>query len=224
MASHTATGEWKSFEIRMRRRRAERLIVRAGADIEAGNLEGARAMLAEARALWPGAPGLRTLEERIANGHVLAVPEIHPSRWKEAAAAVAIVVFTGAAVTVVLTKGAGVLAARQARAAVVSAPDARAGVLPARDAHAGVLPARDARAIVEPAAIVARAPITLYDEAQSVEPERADSDEPARLAAPVQRAEVAPLPGSADSTSPPPGIIAPKTEAPRPNLSVAPPD
>jgi len=239
----------------MRRRRAERLIVRAGADIEARSIEGARAMLEEARALWPGAPGLRTLEDRIANGHVLSVPEIHPSRWKEAAAAVAIVVFAGGTVAMVLTKGGvllpkgeNVLPWRYARAVVPSARDAGPGVLPARDAGADLLRARDARAIVEPAVIVARAPVTLSDEAQSVEPEPVESGEPTqsaastqstgstrsaestRSAAPTQLSGLGQPSASAqpaapiESTSPPPRVAAPKAEAPRPNPSVAPPD
>jgi hypothetical protein len=63
--SHTATGEWKSFEIRMRRRRAERLVLRADVATEAGCLDDARALLDEAKTLWLSAPGIGAVEERI---------------------------------------------------------------------------------------------------------------------------------------------------------------
>jgi len=65
MASHTATGEWKSFEIRMRRRRAERLVLRADVAAEAGCFDEARASLDEARALWPYAPRLAEVQQRV---------------------------------------------------------------------------------------------------------------------------------------------------------------
>jgi len=213
MASHTASGEWKSFEIRMRRRRAERLVLRANTDIEAGSFEDALATLEEARALWPAAPGLRTLEERIANGRVPAVSEIHPPRFKEFAAAVAIVLFTGATVVVVVTKR-GVLLTEGRGFLTRGGQVLTAGgnVLPARAAGAVLLPARDASAIVEPPPIVARAPITLHEETQSVEPEPVESDEPVQPTAPVE------------PPSPPSRVTPSKAEAPRPNVSVALPD
>ena len=62
MVPHTATGEWQSFEIRMRRRRAERLAVRAQAAAEAGHTDDARALIEEARALEPGLPALAQVE------------------------------------------------------------------------------------------------------------------------------------------------------------------
>ena len=49
MALHTATGEWQSFEMRMRRRRAERLALRAAVAAQAGCLEDARACLPSSR-------------------------------------------------------------------------------------------------------------------------------------------------------------------------------
>ena len=56
MASHIATEEWQSFELRMRRRRAERLIVRAEAALQNGSLEDAGSAIEEARALCPSLP------------------------------------------------------------------------------------------------------------------------------------------------------------------------
>ena len=62
MLSHTATGEWQSFESRMRRRRAERLTLKAEAAASAGFDDDARACLAEARTLAPDLPELAAAE------------------------------------------------------------------------------------------------------------------------------------------------------------------
>ena len=66
MLSHTGTGEWQSFELRMRRRRAERLVLRGQAATDAGCLDDARTCLAEAQALDPAYPGIAELEKRLA--------------------------------------------------------------------------------------------------------------------------------------------------------------
>jgi hypothetical protein len=65
MASHTSTGEWKSFEIRMRRRRAEHLVVRAEAALDAGCVDDAREALHEARRLAPDLPQIVSVEHSI---------------------------------------------------------------------------------------------------------------------------------------------------------------
>ena len=67
MLSHTATGEWQSFESRMRRRRAERLALRAEAAASAGFEEDARACLAEARTLAPDLPEITVAEAALAH-------------------------------------------------------------------------------------------------------------------------------------------------------------
>jgi hypothetical protein len=64
--SHTSTTEWKSFEIRMRRRRAERCFLRAEVALNAGFDEDARKALEEARRLDPWAPEIAEIEKRIA--------------------------------------------------------------------------------------------------------------------------------------------------------------
>lgn len=69
--SHTATGEWQSFELRMRRRRAERLVLRADVAADAGCFEDAQAALAEARTLWPGAPGIAEVQYKIDADNVI---------------------------------------------------------------------------------------------------------------------------------------------------------
>ena len=106
MASHTATGEWKSFEIRMRRRRAERLLLRAEAAVDAGSLDDARASLDEARALWPTAPGLTDVEAKLETHTVTAAAASRRRvAWKEVVAAVAAVLFVGMAAIVILDAG-----------------------------------------------------------------------------------------------------------------------
>ena len=73
--SHIATEEWQSFELRMRRRRAERMLLHAQAALDAGCLDDARVALDEARRLSPGLPQLQEVEDRIA---VAAAPVIRP--------------------------------------------------------------------------------------------------------------------------------------------------
>jgi hypothetical protein len=65
MASHTATSEWQSFELRMRRRRVERLLLHADAAVQQGCLEEARECLDEARRLAPGLPGIDAIERKL---------------------------------------------------------------------------------------------------------------------------------------------------------------
>jgi hypothetical protein len=64
--SHIATEEWQSFELRMRRRRAERMLVHAETALDDGRLEEARAALDEARRLCPALPWLGDAEARLA--------------------------------------------------------------------------------------------------------------------------------------------------------------
>ena len=90
--SHTTTGEWKSFEVRMRRRRAERLIRRAAAAADAGSREEARACLDEAHRLAPGADGAAAVEDKLRQ-HAPRVPAA-PRAWPVVAAGIA-----GAAIT-----------------------------------------------------------------------------------------------------------------------------
>jgi hypothetical protein len=66
MVSHTSTGEWQSFEVRMRHRRAERLALRAEVAAEAGCVDDARECLAEARTLAPKLPSVLAAEAAIA--------------------------------------------------------------------------------------------------------------------------------------------------------------
>ena len=87
--SHTATQQWQSFEMRMRRRRAERCAVRAAVALEAGVLDDARAALDEALHLSPDDPELLELAARVdAAERQASVPVRRPSRrWMVPAAA-----------------------------------------------------------------------------------------------------------------------------------------
>lgn len=73
--SHTSTEQWQSFEVRMRRRRVERCLVRAQVALEAGFEDDAQAALAEARQLDSSAPDLPALQARMA----AAAPAIPPA-------------------------------------------------------------------------------------------------------------------------------------------------
>jgi hypothetical protein len=67
MASHIATEEWQSFELRMRRRRAERLVARAEAALQIGSIEDARNAIDEARRLCPALPSIEDVEAKVAH-------------------------------------------------------------------------------------------------------------------------------------------------------------
>jgi hypothetical protein len=67
LQSHTATEQWQSFEVRMRRRRVERCVLRASVAIEAGVLEDARAALEEVQRLDPYEPALETLRTQLSS-------------------------------------------------------------------------------------------------------------------------------------------------------------
>jgi hypothetical protein len=62
---HTETSEWKSFEIRVRRRRAERLVIRAAEAVDKGCVEEARECLTEARNLEPALPSIAAVERKL---------------------------------------------------------------------------------------------------------------------------------------------------------------
>ena len=64
-ATHINSGEWQSFEIRMRRRRVERLIARAKVALAEGNTDEVRDALAEARRLGPELPQFAALERAL---------------------------------------------------------------------------------------------------------------------------------------------------------------
>ena len=97
--SHTSSSEWQSFEGRMRRRRAERCILRAEVAAEAGCMDEAREALQEARKLAPGLPEIAAVEANIfRNTATIVADPASPRFWRflyyAAAAVVSIAVLS----------------------------------------------------------------------------------------------------------------------------------
>ncbi len=63
--SHTSTDQWQTFEERMRRRRADRCLLRASAALDADLPGHAAAVIEEARALCPEHPELADVVDRL---------------------------------------------------------------------------------------------------------------------------------------------------------------
>jgi hypothetical protein len=97
--THTSTEQWKSFEVRMRQRRAERCLARGLAACELRAFDEARAHLEEARRLDADLPGLAQLEQRLATSPPpVAPPAVTPkrrARWVAVAAGSAGLFLTG---------------------------------------------------------------------------------------------------------------------------------
>src|SRR5688500_17587779 len=74
LQSHTATQQWQSFEVRMRRRRIERCVLRASVAIEAGVLDDAREALEEVQRLHPREPSIETLNAQLAAAEAAPAP------------------------------------------------------------------------------------------------------------------------------------------------------
>lgn len=127
MGTHTSTGEWQSFEVRMRHRRAERLLLRAEAAAEAGFIDEARTALDEVRALVPRLPGLAETEARIDAAASRPIESIAPSaaRPRRAVAAVVVVTLLGA------SAAAGTWLARPQRPPTPPSPQGQDITLPA---------------------------------------------------------------------------------------------
>jgi hypothetical protein len=80
LPSHTATQQWQSFEIRMRRRRVDRCVLRAAVAIDAGQLDDARAALEEVERLDPHEPAIQPLRTRLSDAELKsAEPLIEPA-------------------------------------------------------------------------------------------------------------------------------------------------
>src|SRR6476661_3150423 len=107
MGSHTATGEWQSFELRMRRRRAERLVLRAEVAADAGFPDDARTCLDEARRLAPGLTAIASVQEKLdaPPAAVAEPPAAAPRRLRPGLAGAG--VFTAAACALAIYAWAG---------------------------------------------------------------------------------------------------------------------
>jgi hypothetical protein len=76
LQTHTATQQWQSFEIRMRRRRIDRCVLRAAVAIDAGVLEDAREALEEVERLDPHEPAIEPLRAKLAAAKSRAVAPV----------------------------------------------------------------------------------------------------------------------------------------------------
>ena len=94
--SHTSTGEWQGFESRMRRRRADRCLLRASAALDAEVPEAAEELLEEARTLYPDHPDLPDATNRLLSVGHLANPSRRRMMPVWAAAALVILLSVGA--------------------------------------------------------------------------------------------------------------------------------
>jgi hypothetical protein len=100
LQSHTATQQWQSFEIRMRRRRVERCLLRASVALEADVLEDVRTALEEVERLDPHEPTLHTLTAQLALAEARLA---HSARKTPAVVAPAVAVPAGALAPVPVT-------------------------------------------------------------------------------------------------------------------------
>jgi hypothetical protein len=146
LQSHTATQQWQSFEMRMRRRRVERCLLRASVAIEAGVLDDAREAIEEVRRLDPDEPGLEPLTAQLASAEnpptiepvVLAAaePESAPAGSRPFAAA-AVVLLAGALAGGWWASNRATFATQQVAATATPAADQRVPE-PRPDPSAGV--------------------------------------------------------------------------------------
>jgi hypothetical protein len=163
MVSHTAGADWQSFELRMRRRRAERLVLRADVAADEGCPDAARSCLEEARTLAPGLPELALIEAKL-----LRTSRPHVStafRWSTIAAACVVALLMGVAATRLGSVPAAIDAPALSqvartpelpaveRAAATVAPAVRPMAVPAKPE-----PARDTRGVEPLPAVRAVAP------------------------------------------------------------------
>ena len=98
--THTSTQEWQSFEIKMRRRRAERCLLRAEVALDAGFEDDARLALDEARRLDWQSPDFDSLKARLVQRRAAQAAERNGRRRRVylAAACLAVIVAGGALV------------------------------------------------------------------------------------------------------------------------------
>jgi hypothetical protein len=125
---HTSTQEWQSFEIRMRRRRAERCLVRAEVALEAGFEDEARAALDEARRLDWHSPDFESLQAQIDLRRAAETARRDRRRQVLYAAVLLFGVMTAAALLMVMPvrEGQGIAANERVESAPSTAPAAPA--------------------------------------------------------------------------------------------------
>jgi hypothetical protein len=117
--THTSTQEWQSFEIRMRRRRAERCLLRAEVALDAGFEDDARLALDEARRLDWQTPDFDSLKARLVQRRAAQAAERNGRRRR---------VYIAAALLAVMAAGGALVLQYEGAAPETSA---RANTLPA---------------------------------------------------------------------------------------------
>ena len=122
LSSHTSTDQWQSFEMRMRRRRAERCVLRAQVALEAGFPEDARVALDEARRLDSSTPDFETLWAAVAVEDPPAPPAREPKSLVPLISAGAVLVAVVAAVGTFFLSSGTRTTASQTSDRVLSAP------------------------------------------------------------------------------------------------------
>ena len=148
MVSHTASGDWQSFELRMRRRRAERLALRADVAADAGYPDDARLCLEEARVLAPELPHLAAIEAKLSRPP--RQPVARRLKWAIVTAACLIAFVSGVGTMRTIPAGTGTPAisrvTRPAEAAAVTRPVADSAdsddAAPVRTAGIAAIPER----------------------------------------------------------------------------------
>jgi hypothetical protein len=228
--SHTSTEQWQSFEVRMRRRRAERCLLRADVALEAGFPADARDALDEAKRLGATPGETAGLEARI-DAAMRPEPPTEParSRWLLAPAVLGALVIGGGALWMMTASQAGppppstpVTAAGMALPSPAAAPSDRVSV---------------EQLVIDPASVVSAAPDAGMERPGSApEAERTVSTDAKTAATPAtpppatpslepERAAAAPLPNEPErlAVAPPPVVhvpLAPLSE-PAPVLPAA---
>lgn len=225
MASHTATGEWQSFELRMRRRRAERLVLRAAAAADQGHADQARACLEEARSLVPSLPGIEAVQQKLDAPARRSVP----LRWMWKTALAAGVAIAAMMVAFALWRPVPlpILTAHDFRALSLAAPLAQppaSSVLHQAAAETAEVPLTEATDLADAQPLPAPSPVTIAAAvpAPTVPPVRADSS---YLPPPTVRATLSPASSPASGTMLPsvmPAVPSPVPAAPPPSPSATP--
>jgi len=203
--SHTSTTEWQSFEVRMRRRRAERCLARADLALKAGCIDDAQAATDEARALEPAMEGIARMDLVLAESRARAHTRLRRGRTiRQAVIASSGLVLAAVTWTVWQTASPGPQPpqAGDHRDIVLAAP------VPPERIETTDAPAAEVSAILsDPAPVVAR-------EAAAIAPAAEGVSGNARNFSPAPELERSPAPTA---------LVRPRVEAPVPSDPAPPP-
>ncbi|HEX5475458.1 MAG TPA: hypothetical protein VFX12_12415 [Vicinamibacterales bacterium] len=222
-APHIATGQWQTFELRMRRRRADGCLRRAEAALAAGRLDDARGAVAEARGLDPDSTQAALIDARLAAW----TPPVAPARSASTGLPLVVILLlacsAGLGAWLVLTRPTSPVRIAPIRFAPL-ATSSGVPSLPGSDLPLAPLPERRAApasdASSTPGPSVAPAAATIRNEpAPQSHADSTESERPSRVttAPPVNVSTPDPRPPDEASTEPP------AVTQPLPLATVAPP-